>query len=86
MRSFSCFSAQRPAILTVFIVFLSQLGHDHFLPNSFQFTYPFIRRHIVWVTEKMSLNKLQNSCFSQKFSLFSELKSNWLTVPHLRYV
>jgi hypothetical protein len=42
-----------------------KLGHDRFLPHSFQFiihfTYdPFVRRNMVRVTEKAPLNKLQN--------------------------
>jgi hypothetical protein len=37
-------------------------GHDRFLPHLFQLIilHPFIRHYIVWVTEKTSLNKLQN--------------------------
>jgi hypothetical protein len=65
-------SALRPAILTeVFMVSsvppgkyrdrTSKLGHYRFLPNLFQFIihyHPIIRRYIVLITEKSSLNKL----------------------------
>jgi hypothetical protein len=42
-----------------------KLGHDRLLSNSL-FTYrPFIRRYIVWITEKASLNKLQNKKYTR---------------------
>jgi hypothetical protein len=45
-----------------------EFRHDRFLPHPFQFIYhPFIRRYVVYVTEKASLNKPQNTKKKKKF-------------------
>jgi hypothetical protein len=73
-RTWVQISAWRPALLIgIVVVFIShcrqmlrqylKLGHDRFLPHilsSSSFIYhPFMRRSIIWFTDKASLNKIQ---------------------------